>query len=187
LQELVRTAAGLPGRKLEVALWQRLGPWETTPSPRSETVESGDDPDTARPEVARLRAVVAACLERLAARIDETLVPALRRARKSWDRVDDLVIVDPPLAAALAAARRQLESAAAAGEGAQGGPVAAVALEGLLALETAAGLAALAERRLSTLIRLRVRSPGCDGELLPGGRPFLDLGAALAEVAHSWA
>jgi hypothetical protein len=32
---------------------------------------------------------------------------------------------------------------------------------------------------------MRVR--GADADLLPGGRPFLDVGAALAEAARAWA
>jgi hypothetical protein len=62
--------------------------------------------------------------------------------------------------------------------------VAAVALEGLLALEAACGLTTLAERRLSSLIRLRLR--GRERDILPAGRPFLDLGAAFAEAARAW-
>ena len=79
---------------------------------------------------------------------------------------------------ALASTRHTLERAAVRPD-----PVGAVALEGLLALEAARGLAALAEQRLSSLIRLRVRQTD---ELLPGGRPFLDLGAAIAEAARAW-
>ena len=63
-------------------------------------------------------------------------------------------------------------------------PQSAVALEGLIALEAACGLTALTEGRLSALIRLRVRTR--EDDLLPEGRPFLDLGAALAEAATAW-
>jgi hypothetical protein len=124
--------------------------------------------------------VVAATLSRLARQTEEALAPALVRARQSWDRSDDLTIIDGPLAGALAEARRELQAAAAGSDP----TAAAVALEGLLAVEAGSGLAALAERRLPALIRLRVRSRG---ELLPGGRPFLDLGAALQEAAQAWA
>jgi hypothetical protein len=182
LKQLVRTAAALPGRKLDVALWQRLEPWN-----RALAGEEGaggaappdELPAETRKEVARLRVLVAGCLSALAGRAEEVLGPALARARTSWDTVDDLVIVDGALAATLTAAGKQLEAAAS-----QDGPVAAAAMEGLLALEAARGITSLAERRLSALIRLRVRSP--QGELLPGGRPFLDLGAALAEAARAW-
>jgi hypothetical protein len=132
-----------------------------------------------RAEISRLRVTVAATLARLGQQTEAALGPALARARQSWDRSDDITIIDPPLAGALTEARRQLQ-AAAAGPSA---PVTAVALEGLLAVEAASGLAALAERRLPALIRLRVRAKG---DLLPGGRPFLDLGAALQEAAQAW-
>jgi hypothetical protein len=183
LKQLVRTAAALPGRKLEVALWHRLEPWSTALPPKDGAPDPGPPeelPATTRSEIVRLRAVVAACLQRLARQTEEALAPALARARQSWDRFDALVIVDPPLAAALAETRRQLEAAARSTDA----PVAAVAIEGLLAVEAASGLTALAENRLAALIRLRVRGKG---ELLPDGRPFLDLGAALEEAAQAWA
>jgi hypothetical protein len=208
LQQLVRAAAALPGPKLDVALWHRLEPWGSVLSaPASDggadeiapaaggADDAGELRAATRAEVARLRALVAGCLRMLAARVEATLGPALARARQSWDRVDDLVILDAPLVAALARARQQLE-AALGPEPAGGGPagvdataagrnrpVVAAALEGLLALEAAEGLTTLCERRLSSLIRLRAR---IDEDLLPGGRPFLDLGAALAEAAQRW-
>jgi hypothetical protein len=60
----------------------------------------------------------------------------------------------------------------------------AAALEGLLAVDTAVALVRVFERRLATLLRLRLRSATPD--LLPGGRPFLDLAGALAELAEAW-
>jgi hypothetical protein len=130
---------------------------------------------------ARMRALVAEALTALARRIDETLPGALARARQQWDQVDQLTIIDGPLGATLANALRWLAAAAA-----DGGPRrSAVALEGLAAIEAAMGLVALCERRLSALIRLRVRSQA--EELLPNGRPFLDVAAALAEAAEAWA
>jgi hypothetical protein len=189
LKQLVQTAAALPGRKLEVALWHRLEPWSAGLPPKDGAAEM-DPPAVAEPppavsaatreEIQRLRAVVAATLARLARQTEETLAPALVRARQSWDRSDDLTIIDAPLAGALAEARRQLQAAAAGSDP----TAAAVALEGLLAVEAASGLTALAERRLPALIRLRVRARG---DLLPGGRPFLDIGAALQEAALAWA
>jgi hypothetical protein len=125
---------------------------------------------------------VAACLEGLAQRAEKALRPALARARQNWEQVDSLEIVDRPMAGSLAEARRHLQ-AAASGEG-NHPAVCAVAVEGLLVLEAATGLTSLTERRLSSLIRLRVR---LSEDLLPEGRPFLDLGKALAEAAHAWA
>jgi hypothetical protein len=157
--------------------------------------QAAAEPRAERAEILRLRALVAECLAALARRIDETLPAALAQARQAWDRVDDLTIIDPSLRAALGDARRWLAAAASDATGPRG----AVALEGLLALEAAFGLALLAERRLSALIRLRVRAHAQgqgegqgQGEvesedLLPSGRPFLDLGAALAEAAQAWA
>jgi hypothetical protein len=130
--------------------------------------------------VTRLRALVAACLARLGEKVEQALGPALAQARQTWEKVDDLVIIDRGLAMLLTGGRRQLEAAAASPDRA----VSAVAIEGLIALEAASGLTGLAERRLSALIRLRTRARG---ELLPGGRPFLDLGAALVEASHAWA
>jgi hypothetical protein len=192
LKQLVQTAAALPGRKLEVALWNRLEPWSAGLPPKDgagaldpsaggapESPAAAEIPEATRGEIQRLRAVVGATLSRLARQTEEALGPALVRAQQSWDRSDDMTIIDPSLAAALAEARRELQAAAGGAD-----PTAvAVALEGLLAVEAASGLAALAERRLPALIRLRVRARG---ELLPGGRPFLDLGAALHEAAQAW-
>jgi hypothetical protein len=192
LKQLVQTAAALPGRKLEVALWNRLEPWSAglppkdgagAPDPSAdaalESPPPAELPEATRDQIQRLRAVVGTTLRRLARQTEEALAPALVRAQQSWDRSDDLTIIDAPLASALAEARRELQAAAAGADP----TAAAVALEGLLAVEAGSGLAALAEQRLPALIRLRVRARG---ELLPGGRPFLDLGAALNEAAQAW-
>jgi hypothetical protein len=179
LNKLVRAAAALPGPRLDVALWQRLEPWSAAgPDPG----EPGEIPAETRREIALLRGQVGGCLEGLAQRAEKALRTALARARQNWEQVDSMVIVDPPMAGALGDARRRLQ-AAASREGAHPA-VAAVALEGLLVMEAATGLTSLAERRLSSLIRLRVRQ---SEDLLPEGRPFLDLSRALAEAAHAWA
>ena len=137
-----------------------------------------------RKEIATLRAMVASCLLRLSERVDEKLAAALAEARRAWDQADSVTIVDPDLGRALADARRKLGAAvASASSGSRA--LAAVALEGLLALEAACGLTTLAERRLSSVIRIRMRAP--EQDLLPDGRPFLDLGAAFAEAARAWA
>ena len=184
LTQLVRTALSLPGPKLDTAPWSRLtslGPiQELAPVAGEAAPEPGELSADARAEVERLRAIVAECLTALARRIDEALPPALARARREWDQVDELTIVDAPLQSALVDARRALTAAVLAGVQ----PQSAVALEGLIALEAACGLTALTEGRLSALIRLRVRTR--EDDLLPDGRPFLDLGAALAEAASAW-
>jgi hypothetical protein len=167
LNELARTAAALPGPKLEIPLWASLRAIDVGPTPSRDAAPDGIDLRTnlgpeVREEVAQLRALVASCLQRLSVQIESKLGPALEGA--------------------LADARRRLGSAADAKRST--GTVGAVALEGLLALEAACGLTTLAERRLSSLIRLRLR--GRERELLPAGRPFLDLGAAFAEAARAW-
>jgi hypothetical protein len=170
LKELVRTAAALPGPRIDLAPWDRL----TQLGEATGSAEVSTEP-------ARLRALVAQALLSLAHRLDEVLPPALLRARQAWDKVDDLAIVDEDLAATLAATRRTL----VAGTIAASAPERAVAFEGLVALDAARGLTGLAERGLASLIRLRVRAS--NDELLPDGRPFIDLGAALAEAARAWA
>jgi hypothetical protein len=128
-----------------------------------------------------LRREIAAVLTRLAHRADETLAAALARAAQAWEQVDALVMIDGGLEGQVARARRQLAAAAHPGAAAA---QRAVALEGLLAIDASVALARLCERRMASLLRLRLRSPA--RELLPGGRPFLDLGAALHEAAEAW-
>ena len=185
LKQLVSTAAALPGPKVEVALWASLRAIDLGAAQESTGAPArlrSDLPDDVRQEIAALRALVASCLQRLALRIDEKLAAALAEARRAWDQVDSVTIVDANLGRALTDARRRLGTTAASRSADRA--VAAVALEGLLALEAACGLTTLAERRLSSIIRLRLR--GYNHELLPGGRPFLDLGAAFAEAARAW-
>jgi hypothetical protein len=187
LKELARTAAALPGPKLEIPLWASLRAIDLGSPPARETAAEGTDlrnnlgPEV-RQEIAQLRALVASCLRRLSVQIEAKLGPALEEARRAWDQADSVTVVDAELGRLLADARRKLGAAADAKRST--GAVAAVALEGLLALEAACGLTTLAERRLSSLIRLRLR--GRERELLPAGRPFLDLGAAFSEAARSW-
>jgi hypothetical protein len=135
----------------------------------------------ARLEITRLRALVAGGLRALARCLEEQFAPAIELARKAWERADDVVIVDRSVAMMLTDTRRALYRATLAPVPA----VRAVAIEGLLAFDAACGMTGLAERRLSSLIRLRVNSP--DPSLLPEGRPFLDLGRALGEAAQEWA
>jgi hypothetical protein len=192
LKQLVSTAAALPGPKVEVALWASLRAIDLGAAQRSKAAPGqaeavaarlrSDLPEEVRLEIAELRALVAGCLRRLALRIEDTLAAALAEARRAWDQADSVTIVDADLGRALADARRKL--GATADRRASDRSIPAVALEGLLALEAACGLTTLAERRLSSIIRLRLR--GQDQDLLPGGRPFLDLGAAFTEAARAW-
>jgi hypothetical protein len=185
LNELARAAAALPGSKLDIPLWASLRAIDLGSPPARDAAAPGLRSDLGpevRAEIARLRALVAGCLQRLAEQIEYRLGPALEEAQRAWDQADSVSIVDVELGRQLAEARRQLGGAA---DGSRStAAVAAVALEGLLALEAACGLTTLAERRLSSLIRLRLR--GREREILPAGRPFLDLGAAFAEAARAW-
>jgi len=133
----------------------------------------------ARPS--ELRREIAALLARLARRADETLAAALARAAQAWEQVDALSMIDMELEGQVARTRRRLAAAAH-----PEAPAAerAVALEGLLAIDASVALARLCERRMASLLRLRLRSSS--RELLPAGRPFLDFGAALHEAAEAW-
>jgi hypothetical protein len=184
LQRLLRTAASLPGPKMNLAPLTRLPPSNAATGAEAEGTPPGVPLDpAARAEIARLRGMVAASLAALARTLDQHLGPALENAHRAWEKVDDLALVDPALAASVTETRRALYRAAMAPAPAPRA-LAAVAIEGLLALDAACGLTGLAERRLSSLIRLRVRS--AEPALLPQGRPFLDLGRAIAEVAREW-
>ncbi len=135
----------------------------------------------ARVERDELRPAIAALLERLAARTELALIACLRGSREKWDQADSLFVIDADLADEIGALRRRLAGGAE--------PVAsaarrAIALEGLLAVDASVALVRLFERRLASLLRLRLRS--ATPELLPEGRPFLDLGHALHEVAEAW-
>jgi hypothetical protein len=120
-------------------------------------------------------------LLRLARRADEALSASLTHAGQAWEQVDAPSIVDLDFERDNEALRRRLATAAqpAAPPGER-----AVALEGLLVLDVAVALARLCERRMASLLRLRLRAPS--RELMPSGRPFLDLGAALHEAAEAW-
>ena len=125
-----------------------------------------------------LRARLAVLLSTLCERLEPALVAALRQAEVAWDSFDTLAVLDPSLQAeaqAISDGASVLEAAADAGLRAAG-------LELRLSLAAALGLIDLCERRLATLVRLRVQSS--EPALLPEGRPFLDIAAALTEVAR---
>jgi hypothetical protein len=191
LKQLVQAASSLSGPKLDTALWRRLEPWSAGLPQKPDAGPSQPDelPADTRLEMNRLRALVATSLATMAQKVEDRLGPILAGARQAWDKVDNHDLCDRSFDATLDGVRRTLQAAASGASAARGagdasGPLAGVALEGLLALETARALVALAERRLSSLIRLRVQD---SEQLLPGGRPFLDLGAAIAEAARAWA
>jgi hypothetical protein len=148
------------------------------PRPASRGVASGIAGAT--DDTGDLRRAVADLLDRLARRCEPALIAALKRAEHAWDQADTFSATDGDADAEIAAVRRRLVAAAIDGRNAQR----AAALEGLLAIDAAVALVRVFERRLATLLRLRLRS--ATPELLPGGRPFLDLASALGELAAAW-
>jgi hypothetical protein len=84
--------------------------------------------------------------------------------------VDALVLVDDDW-------RRRAEELAGDWRGVGG----AEALEAILVLDTVKAIVLLLERRLAAFVRLRGAR-----DLRPGGRPFLDVPGALAELAVRW-
>ncbi len=170
---MIRTTHGALERLVEAA--RRL-PGAGAEALRVPTEVEGP---TDAPPAAELRRAVGALLATLAIRVEETLPAALERAKKAWDQVDAIVVLDRKL-------RRDARGllAGAAALRASADPASrALGLEAALTLESALGLCELAERRMATLVRLRLEE---NADLLPGGRPFLDLGAALAEAAREW-
>jgi len=129
---------------------------------------------------AHIRKRVGEALGALAGLVEPALTAAVRRARQAWDQADALVVLDGRARAEIATLRRWLASRVAT----EPAGAAASALEGLLALDAAVALVRLFERRLAALLRLQLRSG--DPELLPRGRPFLDLAAALREAERAW-
>ncbi|HEX4403995.1 MAG TPA: hypothetical protein VH560_04155 [Polyangia bacterium] len=128
-----------------------------------------------------LRPTIASLLARVAARVEPALTAVLERASAAWDQADAFSVIDDELAVEIAAARLHLTASAGAEAPAA---TRAIALEGLLAVDASIALVRLFERRLAALLRLPLRSVTRD--LLPEGRPFLDLGRALREVAEAW-
>lgn len=128
-----------------------------------------------------LRPAISDLLGRMAHRAEHALAASLKRATEAWDQADAFSVIDGELEGQIASTRRRLAAAAA-----PSAPAArrAVALEGLLAVDLSVALVRVFERRLAALLRLRLRSTTPD--LLPEGRPFLDLGRALHEVAEAW-
>jgi hypothetical protein len=133
------------------------------------------------PRADSLRPAIASLLGRMARRAEEALALSLKRATEAWEQADAFVVIDIDLEGEIMVMRRRLAAAAAPAVLAARR---AVALEGLLAVDASVALTRLFERRFATLLRLRMRSN--TPELLPDGRPFLDLGRALREVAEAW-
>jgi hypothetical protein len=165
LQRLVDTAKALPGERISVP--------KVRLAVRAQRAGEVVDPRALRQRLGRL-------LEALSRRLEATLKPALEQAAVAWDSFDEIVVLDADLtqeAITIATLAMALEHAADAEQRAIGTEV-STALAAIL------GIVSLIERRLATLVRLRVQSK--TPELLPDGRPFLDVAPAFAEAALGW-
>jgi len=112
-------------------------------------------------------------LRALADTLEPALLTALERAGHAWDQVDAARLLDD-------ATRERAARVIGAWRKVGGAP----AMLAVLTVHAALDLATLVDRRLASLVRLRLRSVPDD--LLPGGRPFLDVARALRETARRW-
>ncbi len=129
-----------------------------------------------------LEARIGLLLRALSTKLQGALPSVLALASTAWDQVDALQLLDRALleeAAMLRARAAELADDADAEPATRAGAVAV-----RLTVDSAYGLVSLVERRLASLIRLRLRAE--DPDLLPSGKPFLDLGAALGQAATVW-
>ena len=135
----------------------------------------------AAPTAEGVRRQVRSTLARMATLLDERLPNVLRTATWAWEKTGSMAILDEEALQILTLARQDLRYAVLMGDP----QVVALATEGLWALRTAFSVISLLETRLPSLIRLRTRME--DRDLMPQGRPFLDLAPALSELARRWA
>lgn len=163
----MRAARALPGEKRGAPPLSYL-----SALPRSAASPSEN------PSPRRLRQRLSSLLSVLSARLEPMLIGALRQAEVAWDSFDSLSVLSPELQAEA----QDISDGACALEASADPGLRAAGLELRLSLSAALGLVDLCERRLATLVRLRVQSS--EPALLPAGRPFLDVAAALSEVAR---
>jgi hypothetical protein len=168
IERLLATARALPGEK-------ELAPLAIAPVSTS-TADTGDPATTQR--LVDLERRVGALLTELADRLEPALTTALDRAVRAWDQADDLTVLDDKLLLRARDLSARWHVAAAAGD-----VTAPRAIEACLAIEAATDLVRLLEQRLATFIRLHLQ---LSSELLPKGRPFLDIAAAIRELARRW-
>lgn len=152
---------------------KRTKPWR--PAGGTESVTE------AAPTAEGVRRQVRTTLGRMATLLDERLADALRSATWAWEKTGSMAFLDEETIEMLTLARQDLRYAVLMGEP----QVVALATEGLWTLRTAFSVISLLETRLPSLIRLRTRME--DRDLMPQGRPFLDLAPALSELARRWA
>ena len=166
LQRLYQAAAALPGDVFPVAL------------PMVSTLPPGQAEGS--PDVEPLRQALGALLLELANRVDPLLVHALTRASGVWDQVDAFTVMDTRAMDRVG----DLRAWCAQLRGHPDDAVRSAALEAATVLEASVGILALVERRLATLVRLRLRDP--ESTLMVDDRPFLDLGAALKAAGRAF-
>ena len=117
----------------------------------------------------------------MASLIESRLPEALRSAPWAWENTGSMALLNEEALEMLMQARQDLRHAVLHGEPA----VVALATEGLWALRISFSVISLLQTRLPSLIRLRTRME--DQDLMPDGRPFLDLAPALSELGRRWA
>lgn len=166
LQRLHNAASQLPGDVTPVTL-----PMVSTLPPAAST-SAGD--------VVLLRQAMGALLVDLSNRVDPLLRHAFTRASGIWDQVDAFTVLDGATLDRVA----DLRAWSAQLRGHEDGAVRSSALEVATVLEATVGILALLERRLATLVRLRLRDP--QHTLMVEDRPFLDVGAALKEAGRAF-
>jgi hypothetical protein len=168
LEALVAQVRSLPGGDAELGL------------PRAAISPTAAPDVTAALAPAELRARLGAWLTALGARLESELPEALARATEAWDQADTFAIFDAGSRDEAIVLRRSAEALAVVED-----VVARTAgVEASLAIDAAVGLISLLERRFAAILRLRLRS--ATPALTVGGRPFLDVAAALAEAGRRW-
>jgi hypothetical protein len=163
LENLVERCRSLPwpgARVASVVVWPSLS-------------DVGPDGGRGLGDAGPARRKLVELVRALADRLEPALGQALERAARAWDQVDAVEIVDADLRARAQKVADEWRAI--------GGSEAALAI---LTIDAAVDLVRLVERRLATLVRLRVRSH--TPELVVDDRPFLDVPAALAEIARRW-
>lgn len=167
VEGLLRAARNLPGEGVGAPPLAHLAALPRQPVSPSESLS---------PRALRQR--LSGLLSALAQRLDPALTAALRQAEVAWDSFDSLSVLTPDLQAEAQA----VSDGAGALEATVDPGLRAAGLELRLSVAAALSLVDLCERRLATLVRLRVQS--AEPALLPAGRPFIDVAAALSEVAR---
>jgi len=168
LQQLVDTARSLPGDRVSLPL--------VSVPPAGDPAEGQDLPD-----MRVLRRQLGMILADLARVLEPEMVRAMSQAMRSWDQADAVNVLSPMITERIQKHRAlwlKLRGSSTPGDD-------AAAVEALLTIDTTVALLTLVEKRMATLVRLRLRSE--TPELVPQGRPFLDVAAALQEAARAWA